>query len=282
MLALFFCESVLVESSFAQRQGRRSRQQTPETVAALENSVPDFTDLTNEKPLDAKPFLDRAVVAPVISAKIARHAERILLKYDANGSGALEQEEWLKMNGAPQSMDLDGNFIITLAEITTHIANFAEGRTIHNPHPVRRLVSTSTEPAQTSTLFKPFSDPPPKPVRRTLPSEDGDTADEEISLEEIEGFAMSEDEDASTEEATDEETLELPDTIASPRGKKYYTPTRGLPEWFVQRDTNGDGQLSLIEFIPSLSNQGIAVFGKLDKNGDGFITPDELPRQQQQ
>lgn len=275
LVALFFFESLLVDSCFAQRRGRGSRGGSQRAVITTD-SVPDFSDLTNEKPLGAKPFLDRAIVAPVVSAKIARHAERILEKYDLDGSGALEPEEWQNMEGAPQSIDLDGNFILTPGEITAHIAHFAQGRTIHYPYPVRRFVSTS-EPEQTSSLFKPLSDPPPKPVRQAS-SADGVSPDDDISLEEIEESTMPDDE---SEEDIAEETLELPGTIPAPRGKKYYTPTHQLPKWFVQRDLNGDGQLSLVEFTPSLSNQGIANFGKLDKNGDGFITPDERPRQQQ-
>jgi Ca2+-binding EF-hand superfamily protein len=43
-----------------------------------------------------------------------------------------------------------------------------------------------------------------------------------------------------------------------------------LPEWFTSMDRNGDGELSLREFLGP-----IELFRKLDKNGDGLISPDE-------
>jgi Ca2+-binding EF-hand superfamily protein len=43
-----------------------------------------------------------------------------------------------------------------------------------------------------------------------------------------------------------------------------------LPEWFTSMDRNGDGELSLREFLGP-----IELFHKLDKNGDGLISPDE-------
>ena len=45
---------------------------------------------------------------------------------------------------------------------------------------------------------------------------------------------------------------------------------REMPEWFTSMDRNGDGELSLREFLGP-----IELFRKLDKNGDGLISPDE-------
>ena len=45
----------------------------------------------------------------------------------------------------------------------------------------------------------------------------------------------------------------------------------GLPDWFVRMDRNGDGDLTLREFLG-----GREKFNELDKNGDGFIEPAEV------
>lgn len=43
-------------------------------------------------------------------------------------------------------------------------------------------------------------------------------------------------------------------------------------------DTDGDHKVSLTEFLVGKKNKSKAEkrFAKLDKNGDGFLTPDEL------
>jgi len=51
---------------------------------------------------------------------------------------------------------------------------------------------------------------------------------------------------------------------------------RGVPKWFILLDKNGDGQLSLYEFAPTLDRRRVELFKKLDKNGNGFIEPDEV------
>ena len=52
----------------------------------------------------------------------------------------------------------------------------------------------------------------------------------------------------------------------------------GTPVWFLARDVNGDGQLSLREFAPNLTAAGVAQFGKLDLNADGLITAEEVKK----
>ena len=44
----------------------------------------------------------------------------------------------------------------------------------------------------------------------------------------------------------------------------------GVPAWFVKMDRNGDGDVSLREFVGP-----IELFRKLDRNGDGLISADE-------
>jgi hypothetical protein len=64
-----------------------------------------------------------------------------------------------------------------------------------------------------------------------------------------------------------------------PRESTFYVrPSRlppELPEWFVRRDLNGDGQLSLSEFAPNPTQADLDEFARHDKNGDGFITAQE-------
>jgi len=49
-----------------------------------------------------------------------------------------------------------------------------------------------------------------------------------------------------------------------------------LPPWFLQYDTDGDGQVGLYEW--KAAGQDIARFEALDLNGDGFLTVEEVLR----
>ena len=50
---------------------------------------------------------------------------------------------------------------------------------------------------------------------------------------------------------------------------------KGLPEWFVRKDANGDGQVSMSEFSSSWTSGKRQEFNTSDKNRDGFIVPGE-------
>lgn len=50
---------------------------------------------------------------------------------------------------------------------------------------------------------------------------------------------------------------------------------KGLPEWFVRKDANGDGQISMAEFSTSWTAGKRHEFNEADINRDGFIVPGE-------
>lgn len=49
----------------------------------------------------------------------------------------------------------------------------------------------------------------------------------------------------------------------------------GLPEWFRERDENQDGQILMVEFAKSWTDELAAEFFSFDLNQDGVITPQE-------
>jgi Ca2+-binding EF-hand superfamily protein len=49
-----------------------------------------------------------------------------------------------------------------------------------------------------------------------------------------------------------------------------------LPAWFAQLDTDGDGQIGLYEW--KNSGRSLREFQEMDRNGDGFLTIDEVMR----
>jgi Ca2+-binding EF-hand superfamily protein len=51
---------------------------------------------------------------------------------------------------------------------------------------------------------------------------------------------------------------------------------QGIPSWFAQYDTDGDGQIGLYEW--KASGEPLEKFRQIDKNNDGFLTIDEVMR----
>jgi len=49
----------------------------------------------------------------------------------------------------------------------------------------------------------------------------------------------------------------------------------GLPDWFLERDANGDGQVAMSEFASVWSPDEASRFARFDHNGDGIITARE-------
>ncbi len=81
--------------------------------------------------------------------------------------------------------------------------------------------------------------------------------------------------------ATDSEAEGSVSNVAAPRleARRFYVSPgelpEGLPEWFTQRDRNGDGQLSITEFSESASRTDVGRFERYDTNRDGVVTAQE-------
>ncbi|MCA9098347.1 MAG: hypothetical protein KDA36_08175, partial [Planctomycetaceae bacterium] len=61
----------------------------------------------------------------------------------------------------------------------------------------------------------------------------------------------------------------------------YVRPSRlpeGLPDWFLQRDLDGDAQLTPAEFSPGALGSELSEFDRLDANSDGVVTAAECVR----
>lgn len=60
---------------------------------------------------------------------------------------------------------------------------------------------------------------------------------------------------------------------------RFTTPAerlpKGMPDWFLRGDVDGDGQVSMAEYTTTWTETLAAEFLKFDANGDGIITPAE-------
>ena len=214
---------------------------------------------------------DQDSIAPPVAAKVVRFAIHFLAQHDANGDGVLQKEEWTNLPGAPQAIDIDGDGTITLDELIRSLAVYGAKRTIHRPNPVETFYQPKVVSSQLQ-LFRPLTAPPASTSPTPTPTPDG-TPTDDMTEERVADDTMFED---TTYEDIVADAL-------PPTEKRYYTAPealRGVPRWFIVLDRDGDGQVSLAEFAPNMSPTSLALFGRLDKNGDGFITPDEVRKEE--
>ena len=51
---------------------------------------------------------------------------------------------------------------------------------------------------------------------------------------------------------------------------------QGLPQWFIDKDRNGDGQITMAQYATNWTPALVAEFNKYDLNHDGIITAEEV------
>jgi len=199
-------------------------------------------------------------------AKVVRYADIIIQRYDQNGDKVLQKEEWEKMPGVPQAIDLDGDGQITRDELIWYFRHYGQSRTVHRTIAVDLSEPFRFDPANLR-LFRPAwqrSSPPPD-IQEEAVQETTDDVTEAM---------MNENE----QEIDDEVYQKLLEEKRIPSSRPYHVlpeHLHGVPRWFILADKNGDGQVSLAEFAPTLSPRSVALFQSLDKNGNNFIEPDE-------
>jgi len=68
-------------------------------------------------------------------------------------------------------------------------------------------------------------------------------------------------------------------TVSGPKFVRFRRPherlPQGLPDWFIQKDKDEDGQISMAEFSNSWNDATVSEFLRYDLDGDGVITPKE-------
>ncbi len=70
------------------------------------------------------------------------------------------------------------------------------------------------------------------------------------------------------------------DAKSSPRKPGRFLTARerlpkGLPDWFLEKDVNGEGQVTMAEFTDHWTPEKVAEFARYDLNHDGIITAAE-------
>jgi hypothetical protein len=180
-----------------------------------------------------------------IPIKVLRYAQRLLDQYDRDGDNALNREEAGRMQGEPSQADEDSDGQITVQEMAEHIARYGHGRKI-------RLMPTAAE-----YLIQ-------------FPSTLNPDADELAAGEPAAASGSSDQPDSAGSPDR------VPDRSSAPGFKRFTVPRsripEGLPAWFLDRDQDGDCQLTFQEFSPQATAQDRQEFSGYDVNRDGLVT----------
>lgn len=188
--------------------------------------------------------------ANAVPTKVRRYAERLIRRYDRNKDGILQTDEWAKMQGRPESADGGRDGAITLDELTNHIAAFGRSRRV--------------SPANSSPNWDAAAEPQSHAVVAQ------DNAPQRPDPDAKQGETVKPSTEASLQPAAGSQP---------PRATTFHVPKSrlpaGLPDWFVRRDLDGDGQVSLAEYAPGATPADLEQFARYDGNADGVITARE-------
>jgi hypothetical protein len=235
--------------------GGRSGMAVEKTIAAVSerpNAPPGGA--TTEPPVDAESLAPEGD-APIL-AKVLRYARRLVERYDRNGDGKLQPEEWRQMQGTPKLIDRDGDGEITLEELAQYVAN----------HGVRRKIRLLSKNLAELTIGPPLLHP--STAASPGPSNGGATVPPGV--------------DAAPPGESATSTPQTPNGQTPAVDRKFYVSPKhqppNLPEWFTARDANGDGQLTMAEYAPKATQTDVDEFARYDADGDGVITPKECER----
>ncbi len=180
-----------------------------------------------------------------VPMKVLRYARHVIARHDTTGDGRLSPEEWENLEGVPASADRDGDGYLTADDLAAYLAQYGARRRI-------RLMPATVDGAirLPSLLHAGDWDPDSEPgLGGETPAWDEPPAEPDIPDEERGGARRF--------------------TASSGR-----LPS-GLPRWFIERDLDGDGQVTLAEFAPTGSPAAIEQFRAYDRDGDGVITARE-------
>jgi hypothetical protein len=180
-----------------------------------------------------------------VPLKVMRYAAHLIEKYDANGDGVLQPEEWTRMRGDPAAADLNDDGQIDVRELAHYIADYGAVRRI-------RLMPSSSE-----TMGR-------------LPP---------LLYDALLTGGPTRNNPAATARSSDVSEQAASDDPAEPVQRRFTVKTSrlpaGLPAWFQRLDLDGDGQITQSEFAPCGSAAALQEFEAYDLNGDGVITPQE-------
>ncbi len=176
--------------------------------------------------------------ARAVDDKVRSYAKGLIERYDDNKNGVLELDEAKNMRGGGERFDTNKDGKVTFDELAVGLSSYG------------RRGSSDDDRSDDSRSS-------------------GDERREESSDRRRSSSRGLRDDDQSKEAAKKDERLSYRFTPAIERLPK------GTPSWFIDKDENEDGMVSMHEYATRWTSSEVTKFQSLDPNNDGVITPNE-------
>lgn len=208
----------------------------------------------------------RLIDGQQVTANDRQQAADTIKKYDKNGNGVIEDSE-IPMDwriSIPPRLDANGDRRITLREMERRWGEYRQERARRhewwtNLAPEGRKESNRTWELSAAIIRK--------------YDRDKNNALGPIEWRNVPGDVSSADKNGNGFIVVMELSDWMLEKLHGQSGTIELKP--GVPEWFIEKDDNFDGQVTLREYTTSLKPSIVAAFRRHDRNGDGIITEAE-------
>jgi Ca2+-binding EF-hand superfamily protein len=253
---------------------------------AADRPIPPGFGLPREEPSSSQKPLEQRY-----DKKVIEYVDGMIKKYDKNGNGFLDPEEWsaVPWRGNPKESDSNHDGRLSRGEICERIAKrfAAENKARDQKAAADKAAAASAGARGSSADAARIRTYAESLLRQYDDNRNGRLEREEWSR--MRGNWAEADRNGDGLLTLDEIINHLTKysrgngagkTAAGPhRSYRFLSPTErlpsGLPAWFSRSDVDGDGQVTLAEYAPTGDSAKLTEFAKYDLNGDGIITARE-------
>ena len=187
--------------------------------------------------------------------RMAFFANSMMQRYDKNGSGVLEKDEWKEFRTDPSPGDTNKDGKLTKEELTKWMSSrFGQGRGGDSSSARSGRGSSGGDSGRGRTSSR------------------GSSGGERSGR----GGSSGERSGRGDSGGRSRGGSSQPDTPDSYRFKTVGERLpEGLPDWFKDNDADGDGQIMMSEYAKQWNAKMLDSFDKFDFDADGVITPQE-------
>jgi Ca2+-binding EF-hand superfamily protein len=198
------------------------------------------------------------------SSRFRGYAEGMIKHYDKSKNGMLEKDEWKDMRSEHQSSDANKDGVITIDELAAHLQSYSErGSSGGNTY----IVTAGPGSGVTSSSGQGNSG------SSGSGSSGFGSGGSSSRWGDRGGWGSRSSSSGDSNKSAAGQTK---------KSYRFLSPTerlpKGMPDWFLRGDADGDGQVSMVEYSATWNDQIAAEFQKYDLDSDGLVTPEECQK----